>query len=93
MQGKRTSSYQNSSEKDKKVLLVVNDQFHTSLMLVLDSEKPMTIGDVVAAFSSEKLGETFEALAQLHRRGQVLFWFLEGDLELMVVGYQAWDSS
>ena len=51
MQGKHTSSLQHSSEKDQQVLLVVNDQLHTSLMLVLDSERPMTIGEAVAAFS------------------------------------------
>ena len=83
MQGKHTSSFQHSSEKDQQVLLVVNDQLHTSLMLVLDSERPMTIGEAVAAFSSEKWGEIFEALAQLHRKGRVLFRLLEGDLELI----------
>ena len=80
MQSKQASSFQHLSKKDKQVLLVVNDQFPASLMLVLDSKRHMTIGEVVMAFSSEKWAEIFEALAQLHRKGRVLFRLLEGDL-------------
>ena len=91
MQSKQASNLQHSSEKDKQVRLVGNDRFQVSLMRTLNSERPMTIGEVVAIFSSEKWGEIFQALARLHRTGQVLFQLLESELELMVEGSRAWN--
>ena len=93
MQSKQASNLQHSSEKEKQVRLVGNDRLQVSLMRILNSERPITIGEVVAIFSSEKWGEIFQALVQLHRTGQVWFRLLEGELELMVAGSRAWDFS
>ena len=50
MQGKQASSLQHSSdEKDKLVRPMGNDWLQVSLMRILNSERPITISEVVAA--------------------------------------------
>ena len=54
MQNKQASRLQHSSEKDKQVRPMGNDWLQISLVRILNSEWPITISEVVAAFPSEK---------------------------------------
>ena len=79
------SKIRNLAESDGQDGLVNNPHLQASLMLVLSSEKVMTIEEVVAVFPREKWTSIFEALAQLYRQERVLCQLSDSELELRSV--------